>query len=77
MVKLRKACSTEKMNRPRFKEDDFRILMLFYAGMPDRTVAFLMGMTCAAIRTRKTRYKERLVQADIADGAFFVQQLAP
>lgn len=77
MVKLRGACSVEKMNKPKFKEDDFRILMLFYARMPDRTVAFLMGMTCAAIRTRKTRYKERLVQADIDDGAFFVQQLAP
>lgn len=76
MVKLRGACSVEKMNKPKFKEDDFRILMLFYAGMPDRTVAFLMGMTCAAIRTRKTRYKDRFAQPDIADGAFFLRQLA-
>lgn len=74
MLKLRKACG--KMTRPKFSEDDYRIIMLVYAGIPDRTIAFLMDMTCAAVRTRKTRYKERLVQNDIPNGLFYVQEMA-
>lgn len=76
MRRLRDACSKENMVKPRFSEDDFRILMLTYAGIPDRTIAFLMDMTCAAVRTRKTRYKERLLRPDISDGAIFVLELA-
>jgi hypothetical protein len=49
---------------------------LFYAGIPDRAIAFLMDMTCPAVRTRKTRYKERLLQEDISDGVFFVREMA-
>lgn len=75
MQRLRCACDKETMQRPRFSEDDFRIIMLLYAGIPDRSIAFLMDMTCAAIRTRKSRYKERLVQEDIPEGAFFVQEM--
>ena len=74
MLDLRNAC--EKMNRPKFSEDDYRIIMLVYAGIPDRTIAFLMGMSCAAVRTRKTRYKERLIHNEIPNGLFFVQEMA-
>lgn len=75
MLRLRQVCSTESMAKPRFAESDFRILMLTYAGIPDRTIAFLMDMTCAAVRTRKSRYKERLVQPDIPAGEKFVQEM--
>ena len=76
MANLRVACSKEVMEKPQFDEDDFRMLMLFYAGIPDRTIAFLMDMSFASVRTRKTRYKERLLRQDIKDGSFFVQELA-
>jgi len=75
MVKLRKACAKESMSKPQFTENDFRLIMLFYSGIPDRTIAFLLDMTCSAVRTRKTRYKDRLIQPDIPDGYFFVQEL--
>ena len=75
MANLRVACSKEVMEKPQFDEDDFRMLMLFYAGIPDRTIAFLMDMSFASVRTRKTRYKERLLRSDIKDGPFFVQEL--
>ena len=75
MQRLRRSCAKETMRKPKFSEDDFRILMLIYAGIPDRSIAFLMDMTCAAVRTRKTRYKERLVQDDIPDGPLFVQEM--
>ena len=76
MSNLRVACSKDVMEKPRFEEDDFRMLMLFYAGIPDRTISFLMDMSFASVRTRKTRYKERLLRQDIKDGSFFVQELA-
>lgn len=75
MANLRVVCSKDVMEKPRFEEDDFRMLMLFYAGIPDRTIAFLMDMSFASVRTRKTRYKERLLRSDIKDGPFFVQEL--
>ena len=75
MVKLRAAHLPGRMEKPQFDEEDFRMLMLFYAGIPDRTIAFLMDMSCASVRTRKTRYKERLLRPDIADGSYFVQEL--
>lgn len=75
MSNLRVACSKDVMDKPRFEEDDFRMLMLFYAGIPDRTISFLMDMSFASVRTRKTRYKERLLRPDIADGSYFVQEL--
>lgn len=76
MIHLRDVCSKNKMEKPQFEEEDFRILMLFYAGIPDRTIAFLMDMSCAAVRTRKTRYKDRLMRPDISGGAYFVQQIS-
>lgn len=76
MIRLRDTCSKNKMAKPQFEEDDFRMLMLFYAGVPDRTIAFLMDMSCSAVRTRKTRYKERLMRPDVYGGAFFVQQIS-
>ena len=75
MVKIRRVCSKDIMNRPRFSEEDFRTIMLFYAGIPDRTIAFLLDVSCAAVRTRKTRYKDRLLQPDIENGSYFVQEL--
>ena len=74
--RLRSACSSERTNKPIFNEEDYRIMSLIYAGIPDKTIAFLMDMTCAAIRTRKSRYKERLLQKDIENGAFFVKEMA-
>ena len=76
MIHLREACEKNKMEKPQFGEQDFRMLMLFYAGIPDRTIAFLMDMSFASVRTRKTRYKERLLRPDIEGGPFFVQELA-
>lgn len=76
MTSLRAVCSKSKMEKPQFEEEDFKMLMLFYAGIPDRTIAFLMDMSFASVRTRKTRYKERLLRPDIVNGHYFVQELA-
>lgn len=76
MHKLRCDYSKESMGKAGFTEDDFKMLMLFYAGIPDRTIAFLMDMTCVAVRTRKSRYKERFAQKDCPGGAYYLQVLA-
>lgn len=76
MFKLRESFSKDYVSRPRFSEEDFRVVMLVYAGIPDRAIAFLMNLSYAAVRTRKTRYKERLAQSDIENGVFFIQEMA-
>lgn len=76
MHKLRTDYSKDKLGKAGFSEEDFKMLMLFYAGIPDRTIAFLMDMTCAAVRTRKSRYKERFAQKDCPRGAEYLQELA-
>lgn len=76
MQRLRQACGNNAESRQLFSEDDFRILMLVYAGIPDRTIAFLMDMTCSAVRTRKTRYKEKLAHADIPEGVYYAGELS-
>lgn len=75
MQRLRRDCSKENIGKALFTEEDLRILMLFYSGIPDRTVAFLMNMTCAAIRTRKTRFKDRFAQKDIPGGEDYLKEL--
>lgn len=77
MVKLRSACPVDSDGKPQLTEEDFRMLMLFYAGIPDRSVAFLMNLSYATVRTRKTRYKQRLIQPDVRNGKFFVDEMSP
>ena len=76
IVGLRNDFSKENLGKAGFTENDFKMLMLFYAGIPDRTIAFLMEMTCAAVRTRKSRYKERFAQKDCPGGNKYLQELA-
>ncbi len=76
IVGLRNDFSKENLGKAGFTENDFKMLMLFYAGIPDRTIAFLMDMTCAAVRTRKSRYKERFSQKDCPGGNKYLQELA-
>lgn len=76
MQKLRDDCSKEILGKELFTSEDYKMFVLFYSGIPDRTIAFLMEMTCAAVRTRKTRYKERLAQNDIPNAARYLKELA-
>lgn len=76
MTRLRDDFSKENMGKAGFSEGDFKMLMLFYAGIPDRTIAFLMDMTCSAVRTRKSRYKDRFTQIDSPEGVYYLQELA-
>ena len=46
--------------------------MLSFAGIPDRTIAFLLDMTCGAVRTRKTRCKEKLLSFDSDEMTRFI-----
>lgn len=76
MSKLRADGIKDNKEKPVFSEEDYRILTLIYAGIPDRTIAFLMDMSCAAIRTRKTRYKDRFARNDVPNGLFYLLELA-
>lgn len=76
MQKLRSDYSEERWGKTVFSEEDFKTLMLFYAGIPDRTIAFLLSTSCAAVRTRKSRYKDRFAQNDMPQGDYYIKELA-
>lgn len=76
MARFRESCRMVGSGRPLFNESDYRIIMLLFAGVPDKTIAFLVNMTCGAVRTRKTRYKERIAQFMPEDGELYLQALS-
>lgn len=76
MARFRAACNSGDKGRPLFNESDYRMIMLFFAGIPDRTVAFLMQMTCGAVRTRKTRFKERISRNLGQNGDNYIRALS-
>lgn len=76
MVQFRATCNSSDKGQSLFNESDYRMIMLFFAGVPDRTVAFLMQMTCGAVRTRKTRFKERITQYLGQNGYYYIRALS-
>ena len=73
-------CFREESSRlgsehPVFSENDYRIIMLLMAGLPDRTIAFLMNMTCGAVRTRKTRLRSKITNHLAKGGEIYLQAM--
>lgn len=75
MRRFRKTTMQINSEHPIFNESDYRIIMLLFAGVTDRTVAFLMNMSCSAVRTRKTRLKERIGRFLPEEGKEFLKAL--
>jgi len=76
MTRFYAACDASESGRQLFNETDYRTIMLFFSGIPDRTIAFLMNTTCGAVRTRKTRYKEKISLCLKQQGQVFLNALA-
>ena len=75
MRRFRKTTMQINSEHPIFNESDYRIIMLLFAGVTDRTVAFLMNMSGSAVRTRKTRLKERIGRFLPEEGKEFLKAL--
>ena len=75
MNNFRSVTSRIDTEHPPFSRDDYRIIMLLFAGIPDRTIAFLMDMTCGAVRTRKTRLKSKISSLLSENGMIYLQAM--
>ena len=76
MTRFYAACDASESGHHLFNETDYRMIMLFFAGVPDKTIAFLMNTTCGAVRTRKTRYKEKISRSLKPQGLFFLNAMS-
>lgn len=56
-------------------EDDFRTLLLMFAGLPDKSIAFFLGMNYGTVRMRRHRYKEFFSQMPANKGQRFFEAL--
>ena len=68
MTKARRVLSKEK-------ELDFSILALLFSGFPIKCISFLLRMSEASIRMRKTRYKQRFISLNEPERSLFLEEI--
>ena len=54
---------------------DYKMLILFFSGLPVKTISFLTGMDPGTVYTRRTRYRQRFEKLDSPDGKLFIDSL--
>lgn len=54
---------------------DYKLLILFFSGLPVKTISYLTGMDSGTVYTRRTRYKNRFEKLDSPEGQFFIDNL--
>ena len=60
---------------PKLKEDDYKMLVLFFSGFSVKSISFLFNMSEPAVRMRKTRYKQMIEALPNEDRALFAGKL--
>lgn len=75
MERVRSACSKKGNQKPIMDESDYRALLLMFAGLPDKSIAFFLDMTYGAVRMRRSRYRLYFRQMAHPDAPFFLQAL--
>jgi hypothetical protein len=75
MERVRSACSEQHNRKQKLTESDYRTLLLMFAGLPDKSIAFFMDMTYGAVRMRRSRYRNFFRQMNHPDSAYFLRSL--
>lgn len=75
MNEVREVCYHPGRTRQTMDESDFKTLTLMFAGVPDKTTAFIMGMAYGTVRMRRNRYKEFFRRMEDERAARFLQEL--
>ena len=55
---------TVRNHYPNLRERDFTLLTLFFSGFSAKSISFNLGMSEAAVRMRKTRFKQLFLSSD-------------
>lgn len=75
MERVRAACSEQHNRKQKLTESDYRTLLLMFAGLPDKSIAFFLDMTYGAVRMRRSRYRNLFRQMGHSDAAYFLRSL--
>lgn len=76
MEKVRGACYQPDQKKQQMDESDFRTLLLMFAGLPDKTIAFFLGLSYGAVRMRRLRYREYFNRLPVVDASVFLDALS-
>jgi len=75
MVRAREICHEPGKKKQTMDESDFKTMMLMFAEVPDKSIAYLMNLSNGAVRMRRLRYKEFFGKLPEADAADFIKAL--
>lgn len=76
MEKVRRACYIPGQKRQQIDESDYRTLLLMFAGLPDKAIAYFQDLTYGAVRMRRLRYREFFRGLQTEDAALFLSALS-
>lgn len=71
MKRLREVCRQEKQ----MSDSDFRTLLLMFAGLPDKSIAYFQDLSYGAVRMRRLRYRHFFRELNHPDAPSFLNAL--
>lgn len=75
MARARRVCYQPDRKKQTMSESDFRTLLLMFAGLPDKAIAYFLDLTYGAVRMRRLRYKEFFEMLPDNAGTEFKEEL--
>lgn len=77
MVRVRTVCSCSGNRKHPMDESDFRTMTLMFAGIPDKTIAYLLDLNYGTVRMRRSRYKEFFGIMNSTESSLILKELSP
>lgn len=76
MDKARKACFRPGQKKQQMCESDYRTLLLMFAGLPDKAIAYFQDLSYGAVRMRRLRYRAIFRELQTEDATLFLSALS-
>ncbi len=76
MAHIRQDCNGIRNGNIRVSERDFQLLVLFFAGFSNNSVAFILDMTDDAVRTRKKNLRKVFLSMENKHGNEYLSLLS-
>ena len=75
ITRIRQDCRGISNGSIRVNDKDFQLLVLFFAGFSNSSVAFILDMTDDAVRTRKKNLRKVLLSLENGHGKEYLDML--
>ena len=76
MKKAREACYQPNQKKQPMDESDYKTLLLMFAGLPDKAIAYFQDLTYGAVRMRRSRYRSFFSKMPAQDSSIFLNALS-